>query len=98
MNDRPQNPRRSSVAGGARRIKGYAMRLFRKPPPPRPTLQRRVPRPWNPPEAEFPAIGWQATEGLRDKAGGLVVRRGSQGRAVQDHDAGPARQAEIRPG
>ena len=32
------------------------MRFFRKPPPPRPTLQSRVPRPWNPPEAEFPAI------------------------------------------
>jgi len=32
------------------------MRFFRKPPPPRPALQRRVPRPWNPPEAEFPAI------------------------------------------
>ena len=32
------------------------MRFFRKPPPPRPALHRRVPRPWNPPEAEFPAI------------------------------------------
>jgi hypothetical protein len=26
-----------------------------KPPPPRPALQRRVPRPWDPPESEFPA-------------------------------------------
>jgi hypothetical protein len=32
------------------------MGLFRKTPPPRPTLQRRVPRPWDPPETEFPAI------------------------------------------
>lgn len=32
------------------------MRFFRRPPPPRPALQRQVPRPWNPPEAEFPAI------------------------------------------
>ena len=24
--------------------------------PPRPTLQRRVPRPWDPPESEIPAI------------------------------------------
>jgi hypothetical protein len=32
------------------------MGLFRKSPPPRPTLQRRVPRPWDPPETEFPAI------------------------------------------
>jgi hypothetical protein len=33
-----------------------AMGLFRKSPPPRPTLQRQVPRPWDPPESEFPAI------------------------------------------
>jgi hypothetical protein len=32
------------------------MGLFRKSPPPRPTLQRRVPRPWDPPETEFPAV------------------------------------------
>jgi hypothetical protein len=32
------------------------MGLFRKSPPPRPTLQHRVPRPWDPPETEFPAI------------------------------------------
>jgi hypothetical protein len=32
------------------------MGLFRKSLPPRPTLQRRVPRPWGPPETEFPAI------------------------------------------
>jgi hypothetical protein len=32
------------------------MGLFRKSPPPRPALQRRVPRPWDPPETEFPAI------------------------------------------
>jgi len=32
------------------------MGLFRKSPPPRPSLQRRVPRPWDPPETEFPAI------------------------------------------
>jgi hypothetical protein len=32
------------------------MGLFRKSPPPRPTLLRRVPRPWDPPETEFPAI------------------------------------------
>lgn len=32
------------------------MGVFRKSPPPRPALQRRVPRPWDPPETEFPAI------------------------------------------
>jgi hypothetical protein len=32
------------------------MGLFRKSPPPRPTLQRRVPRPWELPESELPAI------------------------------------------
>jgi hypothetical protein len=32
------------------------MGLFRKSPPPRPALQRLVPRPWDPPESEFPAI------------------------------------------
>jgi len=32
------------------------MGLFRKSPPPQPRLQRRVPRPWDPPETEFPAI------------------------------------------
>lgn len=32
------------------------MGLFRKSPPPRPALQRRVPRPWDPPEREIPAI------------------------------------------
>jgi hypothetical protein len=32
------------------------MGLFRKSPPRPPTLQRRVPRPWDPPETEFPAI------------------------------------------
>ena len=31
------------------------MRFFRKPPPV-PKLARRVPRPWDPPETEFPAI------------------------------------------
>jgi hypothetical protein len=32
------------------------MRLFRRSPPPRPPLQRRLPRPWNPPQTEFPGI------------------------------------------
>lgn len=32
------------------------MGLFRKSPPPRPTLQRQVPSPWDPPESEFAAI------------------------------------------
>lgn len=32
------------------------MGLFRKSPPARPALQHRVPRPWDPPETEFPAI------------------------------------------
>jgi hypothetical protein len=32
------------------------MGLFRNSPPPRPRLQRRVPRPWDPPETEFPAV------------------------------------------
>jgi hypothetical protein len=32
------------------------MRLFRKSPPPRPRLQQRLPRPWDPPQTEFPAI------------------------------------------
>ncbi len=32
------------------------MGLFRGSPPRRPTLQRRAPRPWDPPETEFPAI------------------------------------------
>ncbi len=32
------------------------MGLFRKSPPPRLALQRRVPRAWDPPETEFPAI------------------------------------------
>jgi hypothetical protein len=32
------------------------MALFRKSPPQRPKLQRRVPRPWDPPETEFPAL------------------------------------------
>jgi hypothetical protein len=32
------------------------MGLFPNSPPRRPTLQRRVPRPWDPPETEFPAI------------------------------------------
>ena len=32
------------------------MGLFRKSPPPRTALLRRVPRPWDPPETEFPAI------------------------------------------
>ena len=32
------------------------MGLFRRSPPPRPTLQRRAPRPWDPPESELPAI------------------------------------------
>jgi hypothetical protein len=50
-------PGAHQLRGGARQVKGYAMRFFRKGPlPPRPALQRRVPRPWNPPEAEFPAI------------------------------------------
>jgi hypothetical protein len=31
------------------------MGLFRKSPPPRPGLQRQVPRPWHPPETEFGA-------------------------------------------
>jgi hypothetical protein len=30
--------------------------FFRKSPPPRPALQHRVPRPWDPPESEIPAI------------------------------------------
>jgi hypothetical protein len=32
------------------------MRFFRRSPPPRPSLQRRVPRPWDPPQTEFPGI------------------------------------------
>ena len=32
------------------------MRFFRKSPPPRPALQRRAPRPWDPPQTEFPGI------------------------------------------
>jgi hypothetical protein len=32
------------------------MGLFRKSPPQRPVLQRQVPRPWDPPETEFPAV------------------------------------------
>jgi hypothetical protein len=32
------------------------MRLFQKSPPPRPALQRRAPRPWDPPQTEFPGI------------------------------------------
>jgi hypothetical protein len=32
------------------------MGLFRKSPPPRPAPHHRVPRPWDPPETEFPAI------------------------------------------
>jgi hypothetical protein len=32
------------------------MGFFRKSPPPLPPLQRRVPRPWESPESEFPAI------------------------------------------
>jgi hypothetical protein len=32
------------------------MGLFGKSRPPRPGRQRRVPRPWDPPESEFPAI------------------------------------------
>jgi hypothetical protein len=32
------------------------MGLFRKSPSPRLTLQRQVPRPWDPPETEIPAI------------------------------------------
>ena len=32
------------------------MRPFQKPPPPRPALQRRVPRPWDPPQTEVPGV------------------------------------------
>lgn len=32
------------------------MRLFRKAPPRQPPLQPRVPRPWCPPETEFPGV------------------------------------------
>jgi hypothetical protein len=32
------------------------MRFRHKSPPRRPPLQRRVPRPWNPPQVEFPGI------------------------------------------
>jgi hypothetical protein len=32
------------------------MGFFRKSPPPRRTLLRQVPRPWDPPETEFPAV------------------------------------------
>jgi hypothetical protein len=32
------------------------MRLFQKSPPARPALQRRAPRPWDPPQTEFPGI------------------------------------------
>jgi len=32
------------------------MSLFRKSPPPRPALQRLVPRPWDPPQTEFPGV------------------------------------------
>jgi hypothetical protein len=47
---------RQVLARGVRRSKAYAMRFFRKSPPPRPTMQHRVPRPWDPPESELPAI------------------------------------------
>lgn len=36
--------------------KAYVMGLFRKSPPRRPALQRRVPHPWDPAETEIPAI------------------------------------------
>jgi hypothetical protein len=32
------------------------MRLFHRKPPPRPALRRRVPRPWDPPQTQFPGI------------------------------------------
>ena len=44
------------VASGTFRRKAWAMGLFRKSPPPRLTLLREVPRPWDPPETEFPAV------------------------------------------
>ena len=37
-------------------INADSMRLFHKAPPARPALQRRVPRPWDPPQTEFPGI------------------------------------------
>jgi hypothetical protein len=46
----------SSGLAGCTRHLPWVMGLFRKSPPPRPTLQRRVPHPWDPPETEFPAV------------------------------------------
>jgi hypothetical protein len=41
---------------GAPWVNADFMRLFQKSPPPRPALQRRAPRPWDPPQTEFPGI------------------------------------------
>jgi hypothetical protein len=37
-------------------VNAGSMRLFQKSPPPQPALQRRAPRPWDPPQTEFPGI------------------------------------------
>ncbi len=39
-----------------RQLYADAMRLFRKSPPRRPPLKRWAPRPWDPPQTEFPGI------------------------------------------
>ncbi len=48
--------RLSQLHDRASRVNADAMRLFHKSPPPRPAPQRRVPRPWDPPQTEFPGI------------------------------------------
>src|SRR5258706_7522094 len=47
---------RQPVPARASGVNVDAMPLFHKSPPPRPALQRRVPRPWDPPQTEFPGI------------------------------------------
>ena len=54
------------------------------------------------PAAEYSGVGErggrQTAQSLLDKAGGPVIGRGSEGGVADDHDAGPAGRAEIRPG
>jgi len=45
----------NQLPGGGGWVKADAMRFFRRPPVPGPA-PHRVPRPWDPPETEFPAI------------------------------------------
>jgi hypothetical protein len=44
------------VADWAPRVNPGPMPLFRRSRPRRPPLERRVPRPWDPPQTEFPGI------------------------------------------